>query len=108
MGVAGVAWATFIAQGLAGVLSVITLFRHLNKLKCDSRPQLFSFVILKRIAAISIPSILQQSFVSVGNVFIQKLINGFGSSVVAGYSAAIKLNTFTLKYHYRRCKGNSK
>lgn len=96
MGVAGVAWATFIAQGIAGLLSVITLFRHLRKLECDSKPELFSFKTLKRIAAISIPSILQQSFVSVGNVFIQKLINGFGSSVVAGYSAAIKLNTFTL------------
>ena len=96
MGVAGVAWATFVAQGIAGVLSIITLFRHLKKLECDEKPKLFSFVILKRIAAISIPSILQQSFVSVGNIFIQKLINGFGSSVVAGYSAAIKLNTFTL------------
>ena len=44
----------------------------------------------------AIPSILQQSFVSVGNIFIQNLVNGFGSSVIAGYSAAIKLNTFTI------------
>jgi Na+-driven multidrug efflux pump len=51
-------------------------------------------------ARISIPSVLQQSFVSVGNVFIQKLINSFGSSVVAGYSAAIKLNTFTINALY--------
>lgn len=96
MGVSGVAWATFIAQGLAGVLSVLTLFRHLKKLPETDKAKLFSFPLLKSIAAISIPSVLQQSFVSVGNVFIQKLINGFGSSVVAGYSAAIKLNTFTI------------
>ncbi len=96
MGVSGVAWATFIAQGIAGVLSLLTLLKHLKKLETDGKTELFSFPILKRIARISIPSVLQQSFVSVGNVFIQKLINGFGSSVVAGYSAAIKLNTFTI------------
>lgn len=44
----------------------------------------------------AIPSIIQQSFVSVGNLLIQGLINSYGSSVIAGYSAAIKLNTFTV------------
>lgn len=96
MGVAGVAWATFIAQGIAGLLSVLALLRHLKQLSTDGKIKLFSFDILKEVSRISVPSVLQQSFVSVGNVFIQKLINGYGSSVVAGYSAAIKLNTFTI------------
>lgn len=100
MGVSGVAWATFIAQGLAGVTSVITLLHHLKKLPVKEKTPLFSFDLLKQIARISIPSVLQQSFVSVGNVFIQKLINGYGSSVIAGYSAAIKLNTFTINSLY--------
>ena len=100
MGVSGVAWATFVAQGLAGVLSVITLLRHLKKLPVNEKTPLFSFELLKNIARISIPSVLQQSFVSVGNVFIQKIINGYGSSVIAGYSAAIKLNTFTINALY--------
>ena len=51
---------------------------------------------LIKIGKIAVPSILQQSFISVGNIFIQRLINGFGSSVIAGYSAAIKLNTFAI------------
>jgi putative MATE family efflux protein len=100
MGVAGVAWATFIAQGVAGALSVVTLLRHLKRLETDGRYKIFSVSVLRKMARISIPSVLQQSFVSVGNVFIQKLINGFGSSVVAGYSAAIKLNTFTINALY--------
>ncbi len=100
MGVSGVAWATFIAQGLAGLLSVITLLHHLKKLPVKEKTPLFSFALLRKIARISIPSVLQQSFVSVGNVFIQKLINGYGSSVIAGYSAAIKLNTFTINALY--------
>lgn len=96
MGVGGVAWATFIAQGIAGVLSVITLLKRLQTLPVTEKTDLFSFRLLKRIARISIPSVLQQSFVSVGNVFIQKLINGFGSYVVAGFAAAFKLNMFTI------------
>ncbi len=96
MGVSGVAWATFIAQGIAGILSMITLLKRLSTLKTDYKASVFSFKILKRICRISIPSVLQQSFVSVGNVFIQKLINGFGSAVIAGFSAGMKLNTFTI------------
>ena len=96
MGVSGVAWATFIAQGLAGVLSVLTLLKRLKSLPVTGQTDLFSFDLLKRIARISIPSVLQQSFVSVGNVFIQGEINSYGSAVIAGYSAAIKLNTFAV------------
>lgn len=94
--VAGVAWATFICQGIACILAVITLSKRLKSVVCEGRPELFSSPMLKKIAAIAIPSILQQSFVSVGNIFIQRLINGFGSSVIAGYSAAIKINTFAI------------
>ena len=96
MGVGGVAWATFIAQGIAGVMSVVTLLYHLKSLKTDEKAEIFSFEMLKQISKISIPSVLQQSFVSVGNVFIQGEINSYGSAVIAGYSAAIKLNTFAV------------
>lgn len=92
--VAGVAWATFLCQGVACILALITLKKRLNDIVCDMKPELFSFSMLKRISLFAIPSILQQSFVSVGNIFIQGIVNGFGSSVIAGYSAAIKINTF--------------
>ncbi|MBQ7776809.1 MAG: MATE family efflux transporter [Lachnospiraceae bacterium] len=92
--VAGVAWATFICQGAACILAVLTLQKRLRAVVCESKPELFSWSMLQKIAAFAIPSILQQSFVSVGNIFIQSLINGYGSSVIAGYSAAIKINTF--------------
>ena len=44
------------------------------------------------IAAIAVPSILQQSFISIGNIMIQSVINRCGVGVTAGYAAAIKLN----------------
>ena len=96
-GVSGVGWATFLAQGIAGILAVITLLRRVAKLSTGhGKVMLYSKSMLRRIAKIAVPSILQQSFVSVGNIFIQSLVNSFGSAVIAGYSAAIKLNTFTI------------
>lgn len=96
MGVAGVAWATFIAQGVASVLAFLTLMLRLGKFTYTEKPKLFSFKELKSVCYVAIPSILQQSFISVGNLFIQGLVNSFGSSILAGYSAAIKINTFAI------------
>ncbi len=96
MGVAGVAWATFIAQGISSILSIITLYFRVKSVKTEKLEKLFSGVMLKKISIIAIPSILQQSFISIGNLLIQFLINGYGSTVIAGYSSAIKLNTFAI------------
>ena len=97
-GVAGAGWGTFIMQGVACVLSVILLFRRLRRIETESaeKIRLFSFGMLGVILAIAVPSILQSSFVSVGNLFIQSLINSCGESVIAGFSAAFKLNTFAI------------
>lgn len=96
MGVAGVAWATFLCQGISCMLAVIVVFRRLSKIASKEESALFSLVILKKIAVIAIPSILQQSFISVGNIIIQSVINGFGPGVIAGYAAAIKLNNLVI------------
>lgn len=92
MGVAGVAWATFFCQGVSCVLALVFVFLRLKKINLTEKAPLFSFNLFKKIAVIAIPSILQQSFISVGNIIIQSIINGYGSGVIAGYSAAIKLN----------------
>lgn len=96
MDVAGVAWATFICQGIACLLALLTLRKRLTLIPAESKPERFSFPMLKRICSIAVPSIIQQSFVSVGNLFIQSLINGFGSSIIAGYASAVKINTFAV------------
>ena len=95
MGVAGVAWATFLCQGVSCLLAVFVVFRRLKGIETGRVP-LFSFDILKKIMTVAVPSILQQSFISVGNIIIQGTINGFGPSVMAGYSAAVKLNNLVI------------
>lgn len=95
-GVAGVAWATFIAQGISAVLALVTLLVRLQKFAGTERVQLFDRTLFVQILAIAVPSILQQSVLSVGNLFVQDIVNRYGSAVVAGYSGAIKLNTFAI------------
>lgn len=96
MGVAGVAWATFLCQGISCILSIWVVFRRLAGVHTEEKPEWFSAELCKRIAVIAIPSILQQSFISIGNIVIQGVINGFGPGVIAGYSAAVKLNNLVI------------
>lgn len=96
MGVSGVAWATFICQGISCILAVIVVFIRFSKIKVAEKANIFSWKLLGEISVVAIPSILQQSFISVGNIIIQGIINSFGSAVMAGYSGAIKLNNLVI------------
>lgn len=97
MGIAGVAWATFICQAISAILAFIIVIKKINKLpKVEDKFNFFSINLLKKMAIIAIPSTIQQSFISVGNILIQGIINSFGSSAIAGYSAAVKLNNLMI------------
>ena len=96
MGVAGVAWATFLCQGVSCILAILVVLRRLAGVKTERRAAIFSWRLLGKISVIAIPSILQQSFISVGNIIIQSVINSFGASVIAGYSASVKLNNLVI------------
>lgn len=96
MGIAGVAWATFLCQGVSCISSIVIVLKRLSKIDTDGKIAVFSWDIFKKIATIAIPSILQQSFISIGNMMIQGCINSYGVSVAAGYSAAVKLNNLVI------------
>lgn len=96
MGVGGVAWATFLCQGMSCLLAVAVVLKRLGGILTEEKAAVFSWQLLGKIAIVAIPSILQQSFISIGNIVLQGVINGFGPSVMAGYSAAIKLNNLVI------------
>ncbi|HBF14190.1 MAG TPA: MATE family efflux transporter [Clostridiales bacterium] len=96
MGVAGVAWATFLCQGISCVLALVVVFRRFRRIRTEGRVQVFSWQLFDSFAVVAVPSILQQSFISVGNIVIQSVINGFGPAVMAGYSASVKLNNMVI------------
>lgn len=96
LGVAGVAWATFLCQGVSCLLAVWFVLLRLRRLPSDGRARPFSGVLFRRIARVAVPSIFQQSFISVGNIVVQGVINSFGVAAMAGYSAAVKLNNLVI------------
>ena len=96
MGVSGVAWATFLCQGVSCVLAMLCVSRRLRTLPVDGPHRRFSRAALSSIVHIAVPSTLQQSFVSIGNIIIQSVINSYGPSVIAGYAAAIKMNNLVI------------
>lgn len=92
MGVAGVAWATLIAQGISAVLSFSIFLKELRSYpgKLDA---LFDWKELKNMGRVALPSILQQSTVSIGMMLVQSVVNSFGSQMLAGYSAAMRIES---------------
>ncbi len=96
MGVKGVAYATLIAQGISVILSLTYLYKKVSAIKTDEECRLFDLKTLKNMCKIAIPSIIQQSIVSVGNLFVQVLVNGYGWATIAGYTAATKIDSITI------------
>ena len=128
MGVKGLAWGTFLAQGIASLASLTILLINVSKLtkrsqreeeisasatvesidtaqntsnaafdndniKDNKRTPLFSLDIWISIMLMSLPSILQNSTVSIGQLFVQGLVNSFGNAnLVAAYGSAFKIN----------------
>ena len=97
-GVAGVAWATFIAQGAACLLTLVFVFLRLKKLPAEGRPRTFVPSVLKTLLILALPVMLQNSFVSVGNLVIQirinELANANGLGITDGFTAGVKLIVF--------------
>ena len=92
MGVTGVAWATLIAQGISAVMSFCVFLWVLRGLECGST-KLFAREELSSMVRIALPSILQQSIVSIGMMLVQSVINSFGSQALAGFSAAMRVES---------------
>lgn len=92
MGVAGVAWATLIAQGISVVMSYVVFRRVINNLEGQAE-KLFDKNEFALMAKIALPSIFQQSTVSIGMMLVQSVVNTFGSQALAGFSAGMRIES---------------
>ena len=95
MGVAGAAWATLIAQGISAVVSFIVLMLKLHKMESGVYSR-YSIHHLKNMVTMAIPTVIQQSIVSIGLLLIQSVVNRFGDEFMAGYAAAIKIDSIVI------------
>ncbi len=118
MGVAGVAVATVMAQGLSAVISFLLLLRTLQTygrtqaksgegVSCEAGAAqelegrsngtlYYNFGMLGSMVRIAIPSMVQQSIVSVGMLLVQSVVNGFGSSALAGYTSGMRIESICI------------
>lgn len=94
MGVAGVAWATLIAQGVSAVLVIIMLLCSKQSYKLSISKLKIDMPTLIQIIKIGIPSGLQNMIVSFSNVIVQSYVNNFGAAAIAGFSSANKFDNF--------------
>lgn len=96
MGIAGVAWATLIAQCTSAILVMILLIRTKEPYRINLKDLKMNKEMLKKVVVIGLPSGIQQSIVSFSNVIVQSYINGFGSGAMAGNSAWTKIDSFIM------------
>lgn len=94
MGVAGVAWATLIAQALSALLVLWVLTRDHAPYGIRWKELCLDRAMVGRICALGLPSGIQQAVTSFSNVFVQASVNAFGSACMAGWSAYNKLDVF--------------
>ena len=95
LGVFGAALATLIAQGISAVLSLLLFLRRMRRYK--SAFHRFDGQELCSMLQIAVPSVLQQSTVSIGMMLVQAVVNPFGTQALAGYAATMRVeNVFSL------------
>jgi putative MATE family efflux protein len=96
MGVAGVAIATLIAQGLSAVLSFFILIKRLKEYETTEPFRLYDWNMMLHMMRVAIPSTLQQSIVHIGMLLVQSVVNGFGSAVMAGFAAGTRIESICI------------
>ena len=96
MGVAGVAWATIIAQGVAAILCLITLFTTKSSVRIELRSLKYNVIIGRQIFLLGLPTALQQMVTSFSNIFVQGYINVFGGDIMGGWTCYFKVDQFAM------------
>ncbi len=95
-GIEGAAFATLIAQGTAFIVAIIYLNRNHELIKFNIRDFTFDWEIFKQSLRIGLPTGLQHTFVALGMMALMSIVNGFGTDVVAGYTAAGRLDSLAV------------
>jgi putative MATE family efflux protein len=95
-GVAGVAIATIIAQGVSAILTVISICRNDSCVKLSFRGMRFHIPIFREILVIGFPAALQMTITAFSNIFVQSYINFFGKEVMGGWTSYNKIGQLVL------------
>lgn len=90
-GVTGAALATVIAQALSAVSCIVFAFFKTDFFKMSREERKFSKLHFGKCIRTGVPVALQNSMISVSMVFLQRVANGFGDTVIAAYTATMRV-----------------
>lgn len=95
-GIAGAAWATVAAQAFSFVIAVIYLERLRHILRITFRRMVFDWEIFWQSVRIGLPTGIQQTLVALGGMALMGIVNTFGTEVIAGFSAASRIDSLAV------------
>lgn len=94
-GLAGAAYATLLAQGLSAIFSFLVFIRKIKAIKTE-KTEVFDKKELRLLSNLAIPSIIQQSTITIGQLLVQSVVNSFGVEILAGFSAAFRVESLII------------
>lgn len=95
-GIAGAAWATVAAQAFSFIIALICLERLRHMLRISFKSLVFDWNIFKQSIKIGLPTGIQQTLVALGGLALMGIVNTFGTDVIAGFSAASRIDSLAV------------
>lgn len=97
MGVAGAAIATVVSQGLSGLLCYFYMIKKFDILTLKREHFKYDPVLVKELMYVSLPMALQYAITAIGVMILQVAVNSFGSTTVAAFTAATKVEQLVVQ-----------
>lgn len=96
MGVAGVAWATIMAQAVSGVLCLIRLVRMRDTVDINRHTLRLNGQLCRRLTGLGLPAGITQAIFSLSAIVVQSLTNSLGTAVIATSVAVMRVDGFAM------------
>lgn len=97
MGVAGVAYATVIAQLFSALICIVHIYRHREQLHLSRKYLHSDRSMIRILLRMGVPTALQSSMISLGGMSVQGLVNTFGTTVMAAYTTVLRIDSVTIQ-----------
>ena len=91
MGTAGAAYATVISQGISGLLCLLYIVKAVPIFRLSRRDMVMDGKMMAEQLKVGLPMALQFSITAIGSIMVQTSLNMLGSTLVAAYTAAGKI-----------------
>ena len=91
MGTAGAAYATVISQGVSGLLCLLYIVKAVPIFRLSRRDMVMDGKMMAEQLKVGLPMALQFSVTAIGSIMVQTSLNMLGSTLVAAYTAAGKI-----------------